>query len=63
MELKPRYKHTEVGVIPEEWELVKLRSLCPKSAYGPRFSSTLYSAHGNVGTLRTTDMDDSGKIS
>ena len=33
------------------------------SAFGPRFSSNLYSVEGNVVTLRTTDMDDNGKIS
>ena len=27
MELKPGYKMTEVGVIPEDWELSKLGSL------------------------------------
>jgi type I restriction enzyme S subunit len=28
MELKPGYKQTEVGVIPEDWDIVELRSLC-----------------------------------
>lgn len=28
MELKPGYKQTEVGVIPEEWEVAELRSVC-----------------------------------
>lgn len=33
------------------------------SAFGPRFSSSLYSEEGNVVTLRTTDMDENGTIS
>jgi len=28
MELKPRYKQTEVGVIPEEWDIDSLGSVC-----------------------------------
>ena len=31
MELKPGYKQTEVGVIPEEWE-VKLANRCEQSS-------------------------------
>jgi type I restriction enzyme S subunit len=33
-----------------------------RSAYGPRFSNELYSVNGEVGQIRTTDMDDCGKI-
>ncbi len=28
MEVKPGYKETEVGVIPEDWDVVELRSIC-----------------------------------
>ena len=28
MEVKPGYKQTEVGVIPEEWELAQIRDVC-----------------------------------
>jgi len=29
MELKPGYKQTEVGIIPEDWEAVPLESVTP----------------------------------
>ena len=57
MELKPGYKMTEVGVIPEDWELSKLRSLLEFSngfnadqnsyGHGLPFISTLESVFGN----------------
>ena len=28
MELKPGYKKTEVGVIPEDWDVRKIREVC-----------------------------------
>ncbi|MDZ4852274.1 MAG: restriction endonuclease subunit S [Pirellulaceae bacterium] len=39
MEVKPGYKQTEVGVIPEEWEVCRLSSLVvsgPKNGYSGR---------------------------
>jgi type I restriction enzyme S subunit len=56
------YKETEVGMIPEEWEMKRLKEFCKSSAYGPRFSGELYHPHGNVATLRTTDLDNDGNI-
>jgi type I restriction enzyme, S subunit len=44
------------------WVRRKLGEYTKSSAFGPRFSSDLYSNSGNVLTLRTTDMDDDGKI-
>jgi len=38
MELKPGYKQTEVGVIPEDWEVVKLRDLCHSITDGTHFT-------------------------
>lgn len=48
--------------MPEEWKVVKMSKCVESSAFGPRFSSDLYSENGNVATLRTTDMDDQGRL-
>jgi type I restriction enzyme S subunit len=32
------------------------------SAFGPRFPADAYDPHGNVATLRTTDLDDEGNL-
>ena len=49
MEVKPGYKQTEVGVIPEEWEVDSLASVTPRNARngivdGP-FGSNLKTIH------------------
>ena len=47
MELKPAYKQTEVGIIPEDWEVKKLKQiLFLKSGYA--FSSEYYSNKGPI---------------
>lgn len=56
------YKQTKVGVIPEDWEATPFKSVSLSSAFGPRFSSDLYSKEGNIATLRTTDMDLDGNL-
>ncbi len=33
-----------------------------ESAYGPRFSNALYSAHGEIAQIRTTDIAENGEI-
>ncbi|MCB1132163.1 MAG: restriction endonuclease subunit S, partial [Verrucomicrobiae bacterium] len=53
-------KQTEIGPIPESWDVVKVKDHCIDSAFGPRFGSELYAADGNILTLRTTDMEDDG---
>ena len=55
-------KQTEIGPIPESWEVATIEEHCISSAFGPRFSSSLYSPGGNILTLRTTDMEDDGRI-
>jgi len=57
-----KFKETELGEIPEEWKIEPLSMHCESSAYGPRFSADLYSAEGNVGTIRTTDFTAEGEI-
>lgn len=41
----------------------KVGEVTVSSAFGPRFSSSLYASDGNIATLRTTDIDDEGNIS
>lgn len=55
-------KETEVGLLPDHWKVVKIGEITISSAFGPRFSGKLYDEDGNVATLRTTDLDDDGKI-
>jgi type I restriction enzyme, S subunit len=39
MEVKPGYKQTEVGIIPEEWEMKPLRSVLSKGRLGGNYSN------------------------
>lgn len=55
-------KQTEIGPVPKSWDVVKIKDHCIDSAFGPRFGSELYAADGNILTLRTTDMEDDGRI-
>lgn len=45
-----------------KWKSIIIGDHVISSAFGPRFSSDLYSDSGNVLTLRTTDMDNDGNI-
>ncbi len=40
----------------------KFSDYVAESAYGPRFSNTLYSQDGAIGQIRTTDISDDGTI-
>lgn len=55
-------KMTEIGEMPESWEVVKFGKVIISSAFGPRFSSNYYDPDGSVATLRTTDLDNEGNI-
>lgn len=44
------------------WRECTLGSVTQKHAFGPRFSSSLYAEDGNVGTIRTTDLNVDGII-
>ncbi|MES2362615.1 MAG: restriction endonuclease subunit S [Pseudomonadota bacterium] len=57
------YKESPLGWIPQEWECKTFGDLCESSAFGPRFPSDAYDENGPLATLRTTDMDDEGRIS
>ena len=62
MELKPGYKQTEVGVIPEDWDCVSIRSAAsnaPNAIVGGPFGSDLTSAdyvYRGVPVVRGTNM-------
>jgi len=60
--MKAGYKQTEVGVIPEDWDVVIFGQLISNICYGPRFSSRDYSYDGNVKTIRGTDVNHKGDI-
>lgn len=47
----------------QRWDEVAFHEVVVHSAFGPRFSSNDYATDGNVATLRTTDLDDQGRIS
>ncbi|MGR7521331.1 restriction endonuclease subunit S [Klebsiella aerogenes] len=49
-------------MVPEGWKVVTLGEVIHESAFGPRFSAELYSDNGNVGAIRTTDLDSEGNI-
>lgn len=48
MELKPGYKQTEVGVIPEDWDIIKLGDFTLKVGSGvtPKGGATVYKQFG-----------------
>lgn len=55
-------KQTDIGPVPQSWDVRRIGDYCASSAFGPRFGSNLYSRNGNIVTLRTTDLDDDGNI-
>src|SRR5262245_34832399 len=48
---------------PKHWDEIPFGDVVAHSAFGPRFSGDDYADDGNVATLRTTDLDDDGRIS
>ena len=48
MELKPGYKQTDVGVIPEDWDVVELAELKPFVTSGSRGWAPYYSDTGSL---------------
>lgn len=52
MEVRPRYKQTEVGVIPEDWEVKPLKFISPKQCVGLVINpSTYFDPQGTVPLL------------
>ena len=55
MKVKPGYKQTEVGVIPDEWEVVQLGDLNPFVTSGSRGWAAHYSERGSL-FVRITNL-------
>lgn len=45
------------------WKVAAFGKLLTHSAFGPRFDGAAYIDDGNIATLRTTDIDNDGRIS
>ena len=59
----PRYKRTEVGVIPEDWSVYELREvLSEPPSYGINAAATQYE-ESLPAYLRITDIDSEGRFS
>ena len=65
MEVKPGYKQTEVGVIPEEWEVIPLSKTAKRITRGasprPIDSPVWFDARSSVGWVRISDVTRSGR--
>jgi type I restriction enzyme S subunit len=61
MELKPGYKQTEVGVIPEEWDCVHIGDVAETSsgATPPRAKQQEYFDGGTIPWVKTLDLNNS----
>lgn len=61
MELKPGYKQTEVGVIPEEWDCVHIGNVAETSsgATPPRAKQQEYFDGGTIPWVKTLDLNNS----
>jgi type I restriction enzyme S subunit len=61
MELKPGYKQTEVGVIPEEWDCVHIGDVAETSsgATPPRAKQQEYFDGGAIPWVKTLDLNNS----
>ena len=59
MEVKPGYKQTEVGVIPEDWEVKPLRHIPPRQSVGLVINpSTYFDKAGTVPTLVGSNVSE-----
>lgn len=67
MEVKPGYKQTDVGMIPQDWDVSTLQQLCVKIQDGTHFSPTirggefLYVTSKNIG-FGVLDVTDAPRI-
>lgn len=59
MEVKPGYKQTEVGVIPEEWEVKPLKRISPRQSVGLVINpSTYFDKAGTVPLLVGSNVSE-----
>lgn len=65
MELKPGYKHSDVGVIPEDWDVVSLSQTAKRITRGasprPIDSPLWFNSQSSVGWVRISDVTRSGR--
>jgi type I restriction enzyme, S subunit len=59
MEVKPGYKQTEVGVIPEDWEVAPLESFTTFISYG--FTNPMPTSESGIYMITAKDIND-GRI-
>jgi type I restriction enzyme S subunit len=57
MELKPGYKRTEVGVIPEEWEVSPIEAFATVSSGGTPSREISAYWHGSIPWITTSQID------
>jgi type I restriction enzyme S subunit len=55
MELKPGYKHSEVGVIPDDWELAPLESFTSFISYG--FTNPMPTSNAGIYMITAKDIN------
>ena len=61
MEVKPGYKHTEVGVIPDDWEVKQLRHISPSQSVGLVINpSSYFDDAGAVPILVGSNVKENG---
>tara|TARA_Y100000589_G_C27176785_1_gene639081 strand:+ start:1338 stop:2513 length:1176 start_codon:yes stop_codon:yes gene_type:complete len=56
------FKDSELGKIPNSWDIVNFKDIFSKNTYGPRFNASNYAQDGNVKTIRGTDILENLKI-
>jgi type I restriction enzyme S subunit len=60
MELKPGYRHTEVGVIPEGWNVKRVGDICSFIVPGRNKPKNF---DGDIPWVTTPDLNDGGSVS
>ena len=55
--IKPGYKQTEIGIIPEDWDVVELNSIAQISSGGTPFRGNLNFWNGKIPWITTTLID------
>jgi type I restriction enzyme S subunit len=58
MEVKPGYKQTEVGIIPEEWQLFTLKEVCERISVGLATSVTQHYRDSGIPIIRNLNIKD-----
>ncbi len=59
MEIRQGYKQTEVGIIPEEWEVKKLGEISEEISYGMNSSAVEYDGENKY--IRITDINEENR--